>query len=112
MNLCPLSSLNVPAVAVASSTHIFVGMSDGSIHVKDLSVDTGIVDSIRMASGKPITLLLVDFMQERLYALIDRQTIVQCQYFSCANETSAMFDGSIVVSMAIDSWNGYGVEIK
>jgi hypothetical protein len=47
-----------------------------------------------------------------LYALIDRQTIVQCQYFSCANETSAMFDGSIVVSMAIDSWNGYGVEIK
>lgn len=97
----------ISAIAVASTTHIFVGMSDGSIYVKDLTIDNGAIDTIRVGTGKSITLLIVDFMQERLYALIDRRIIIQCQYFSCANETTGTFDDSAtIVSMAIDSWNG------
>jgi hypothetical protein len=95
---------NFTAISAASVDQFFVGTSQGKIFKKDLSSDDPVGEEIGTPlNGVAIKQLVIDFMQEKLYALSNDQ-VVRCDFLSCSNETTSTIKG--VAQLAVDSWNG------
>nr|CAD2206734.1 unnamed protein product [Meloidogyne enterolobii] len=65
---------------------------------------------VREPDGVSITQIVVDFIQERFYAIRDKVGIVRCKISTCDNTTTNMLLTSTpnyVQRIACDPWNGF-----
>lgn len=97
-------------MSALSSNELLVGLSDGSIHLLDLSGEneTTIQRELRPADDTPIIQIEVDNVQESLYFVRDTKGISRCWLRDCRNETR-LETGSLqfIQTIALDAWNGY-----
>jgi hypothetical protein len=117
-----LPNFSFPALSSLSASELLVGLSDGSIHLLDLSGEnsTTIQRELRPADDTPIVQIEVDhlqvcfnvvhsqnFVQESLYFVRDTKGISRCWLHDCYNETR-LETGSLqfIQTIALDAWNG------
>ncbi|KAL7072983.1 hypothetical protein ACQ4LE_007824 [Meloidogyne hapla] len=119
-------SQTISALSALSQTEVLIGLSDGAVFHLEILFESGMelelinrtmegelktqTRKIRESDGVAITQIVVDFIQERLYAIRDKLGILRCKINTCDNTTTNMLitnTPNYVQRIACDPWNGF-----
>uniref|UniRef100_A0A914C3G4 receptor protein-tyrosine kinase n=1 Tax=Acrobeloides nanus TaxID=290746 RepID=A0A914C3G4_9BILA len=104
----------ITALAASSLTKLYIGLSDGSIFSIDLN-DFETTNStepekvqIREKDDIPIVQIEIDQMQQKLYAVREKEGLIRCGLQDCLNSTMLMTNSAnFIKNIAVDYWNGF-----
>lgn len=101
------------ALSAASFVKLYIGLSDGSIFSIDLDNFETVNSTepekvqIREKDGVSIVQIEIDKMQEKLYAIREKEGLIRCGLVDCSNSTMLVTNSpNYIKNIAVDSWNG------